>query len=140
MTYILESVDLLALLLTLWDEAEDGYVHWPGTALEAPDPDVGGAWIRPRVQSGEAFRVDLGPSNYLTRHTGNFEIQIFTPMDAGPEQALALVDQLRDGLSDQRLSPSNVLTRTASARDAGDDGTWAQMNISVPFQRDRVTP
>ena len=100
------------------------------------DPNINQDWVRLTVLDGDGFQISLGV-NSLDRHAGVVSIQIFTVVNQGEERSRWLVDKATEIF--RKVSFSGLLFRVPNVDRVGADGTWFQMNVDCPFQRDELT-
>ena len=106
----------------------------PEDEFKAPDRDD--AWMRFSLQHipGEAGNASLG--NRYFRRNGLIFVQCFTRADTGRVRSNAVVDAVL--LFFEQTSVPGTWFRGQSPSEAGDDGSWFQVNVSTEFIYDTL--
>jgi hypothetical protein len=101
-----------------------------------PSPIETDAWVRFNMQHtpGEAGNASLG--NRYFRRTGVIIVQCFTRADTGRVRSNAVVDSVL--LFFEQTSVPGTWFRGQSPSEAGDDGSWFQVNVSADFTYDTL--
>lgn len=103
---------------------------WPGIPLTPPE---NAAWMRPAFRPGQAFEGEIGREG-LSRRTGVYIVQVFTPKGVGSGAALVLAGQIETAF--RRKDVGGVECGEAYAGDVVEDaanGPWLQCNVTVPW-------
>lgn len=116
-------------------------VAWPGQKF---DPPQNGSWVRLTFTQGDAFQVEMGPTNAQKRALGLLTIQVFTALGRGDRDALQLADSAAQIFRDSRRVSAgqhgDLLFRVPVVRPIGEDaaGLYYQVNVSVPYVHESV--
>lgn len=110
-------------------------VAWDNVPFTAPEK---GSWIRPAVVVDFSENVNIGSIlNSRERHSGNYIIQLFSPLNEGTGDHTRLIDDMIKLLTNKQIE-QNILTYAGSPRRIGDEGNgWYQSNILIPFTADQ---
>jgi len=121
---VAESID------TAWDNA-------PFTP-----PSDGSLWCRASVLFGQSFQPTCGSAKH-TRFPGILAVQVFSPLEVGDKDALALADTIRGVFNLVTISEVvyGVVSIDRMGRDSGSSrqagtGKWYQVNVFCPFYFD----
>lgn len=92
-------------------------------------------WCRFAVLDGDSFQTSLGSTkNYRTAGIAVAEIRI--PVGRGDKEALVVADFIKDAFTS--VSVSGVTFKTPKVETIGRAGAWWQVNVTCPFQVDRL--
>jgi len=105
------------------------------------DPPQGCSWIRGALVVDDSQNVNIGvlvEGNARTRHSGNYIIQVFSPLNEGSGDHTLVVSQLIKLLQNQQPH-KDILTYAGSYRRIGNEGNgWYQSNVIIPFTADQL--
>ena len=96
-------------------------------------PPANAPWMRPAFLPGQAFEAEIGREG-LSRRTGVYIVQVFTPKGVGSGAALVLAGQIETAF--RRKDVGGVECGEAYAGDVVEDaanGPWLQCNVTVPW-------
>ena len=105
----------------------------------APAIDGINPFVALTILDGEGEQISLG-TPALRRWVGLIVIQIFVKADTGTQQARAYATQAGAVFDRAEFSSGNsgtIRSRIPSVRAIGVRDGWYQLNVSVPFIRDR---
>ena len=97
-------------------------------------------WIAVWIQNIEARQIDLGVSNPLVRHDGQIVLQVFGPSASGVRALKQYADTLGAIFAGQQFSAGSsgtIRCRRATVRTLDAKNGWAQVNVEIPFSRDK---
>ena len=122
----------------------DREIFYPASVDDAPKPtQFADGYIKATFATGvtAAFQADTGaPSNPRFRHPGLLILSVFFPrgkgMAEGDAEAEALATIFR-GQSDAS-GTTTVKYRAPNIRPVGPSGSWYQIDVEIPFDRDTV--
>jgi hypothetical protein len=118
----------------LESQISDIPVSWPNTSF-TPEPDV--TWVKCNIVNGDSFQVTIGSGTNAFRHIGLIVIQVFSPLNKGNGEVLALADSIASIF--RNWCGTTVSCKAPSVKDIGPDGHgWYQVNVSIPFHRDEL--
>lgn len=117
--------------------------NWTTTPIKYGDvpfqqPDT--EWIAVWIQNIDARQIDLGVSNPLVRHDGRIVIQVFAPAVNGVRLIKQYGDTLGAIFAGQQFSAGGsgtIRCRRATVRTLDANHGWAQVNVEIPFSRDK---
>ncbi len=105
------------------------------------DPKPGVAYIALQITDVTGNQVSLGSGSQLHRYAGLIILQILVPERGGPKVA----DQYCDTLDDlfrratfSHGSSGTIVCRTPQKTVVGVQDGWYQVNLVVPFRRDKI--
>lgn len=116
---------------TLVEDTESVTVQYDNQDKVPPNDAL---WIRFSVRPGASFQASRGGSTKLFRTSGVALAQIFSPLDRGDKEALALADTIASSF--RATSVGSVVYETPSVRVIGSDGRAWQVNVECPFFAD----
>lgn len=138
--------EVLAVFKAAWDAdvASQGvYVQYEGGPASDPPDDTSSPWARVAVrhnpvQPGKVTlgRAPDGRSRY--RRSGLVLIQLFTPSGEGLSMADSLATIARRAFEGVSTSPGNVIFRTVSVNEVGENRGWFQTNVTTQFEYDEI--
>ena len=131
-----------------WD-SDTTPIAWPNRNFTPPQNN---SWVRLSILQGEPFQIEIGSANCNQHRSPGFVmISVFSPMNKGDAAALALAETAAQIFrSTKRVSAGangDIRFRTPEVKAIGidskgsrdlDEGTYYQVNVSVPFVRDDV--
>lgn len=95
-------------------------------------------WVRLSIISGDSEEASVGtPSQPFHRYRGMIVIGIFTELNKGEARGRALAELAGNIFKSQKFS--NILCRAPYLTVIGEEGSYFQMNVSVPFYRDEYS-
>ena len=113
-------------------------VKWPNTPWKQP---ANGEWLVPSVVPGSGRQDSLG-SPKLERQLGILMVQIFVPKNSGDRRARAISDTIAGWFRYQTFKDdptgTNVILRAPELVKVGERNDIYQMNLTVPFQAERL--
>jgi len=98
------------------------------------------AYIALMVEEFDGRQITLGGTPQLHRYAGQITIQVLVPERTGASVALGYCDTLDDLFRRAQFSYSNsglITCRTPQRRDVGVTQGWYQVNLVIPYQRDK---
>ena len=98
---------------------------------QAYQPTDGQAWIRFAVDDVGAQALDIG-STSAYRSSGVATAQVFTPVELGDADALALADQVVAAF--RGVTDHGVAFHAPAVKPIGARGPWWQVNVSIPWR------
>jgi hypothetical protein len=127
---------------TLGNEMRD---HWAAAMPLVPTqydnapftPPTGTAWARVVVLQGQSDVAELGHKKRY-RTPGVLSVSIYSPLEAGDGDALALVDPVFEYF--RGLSSNGVAMLVPSHANLGRDGPYWHVALSCPFYVDDFDP
>ena len=102
--------------------------------------EISTSYVAIVVRSGEGTRITLGDEVPLTRFAGLIIIQCFSPEGGSTLPAMDLADEVALIFNEARFSVGNsgtIRCRVASAENLGVIDGWVQVNVTIPFNRER---
>lgn len=117
--------------------------NWTTTPIkygDVPFQQPEAEWIAVWIQNTEARQIDLGVSNPLVRHDGQIVMQVFSPASKGVRLAKQYADTLGAIFAGQQFSAGSsgtIRCRRATVRTLDAKNGWAQVNVEIPFSRDK---
>ncbi|MBU0724391.1 MAG: DUF4128 domain-containing protein [Alphaproteobacteria bacterium] len=95
-------------------------------------------WVRLSLSGSAGRQVTLGVAgNRVFRRRGHVFVQIFTPLNTGPDRAATLADRAAALLEGAALD--GIIFTAADIRQTGEDGQgWWLTMLAVPYQADSV--
>lgn len=99
------------------------------------DPPSETPWVRLTIAEGDSFQVSLGSTRRF-RDTGVAIVQVFTALGSGDGEAREIADDVQAIF--KGITVSGVIFRKPRAARIGPDGSFYQMNVTIPFQADEV--
>ena len=143
---ITEAKDaMLAQFNTVWNadaEASKYPIAWPDTKFDVPNEDTVRAWVRVQIihnpgAGGQAtLSGDTGQRRY--RRFGVLFVQVFTIFGDSNSLSEQLVRVAMSAFEGVDLAPTGVIFRDVRFTEVGQDGAWAQTNVSANFEYDEV--
>ena len=114
-------------------------VAWDNTGFNTHDAGDGGAWVRLTILNSESEVINLGSTNLRT--AGIIVSSIFVPAEQGDKLGLTIADEVVSAFNSKtiELSGNTVITRNPTVASIGRDGSWYQINVSIPFHSDHAT-
>ena len=101
---------------------------WPNMSNVVPQK---ASWIKADLIIAHSFNTTIGTRR--TRHSGDYIIRLYTPLNIGVGPGFLLASQLLALLENKRLN-DDILTYAGSVRNIGDAGYGSyQFNILIPF-------
>lgn len=107
----------------------------------APFQDLKTPYCALWVRRGEGRQITLGDTPQLQRWVGVIMVQVFVPVDTGTQAALQHADSIAAVFNRAEFSVANsglIRCRVASLETVGDRNGWHQVNVTVPYQRDKI--
>lgn len=97
-------------------------------------------WCRLHIQDTEANQVSMGnPGNNFYRHPGLVTVMIFTPLNQGDKEALAIADEVAAIFRNWQDPTTRVFFRRPPyVRRIGAESKWYHVNVLCPFERDTL--
>lgn len=99
------------------------------------DPPSASSWVRLTIIEGDSFQISAGTTRRF-RDTGIAIVQVFTALGSGDGEAREIADDVQAIF--KGITVSGVIFRKPSASRIGPDGTFYQVNVTVPFQADEI--
>lgn len=93
------------------------------------------------VRRGAGNQISLGDGAQLQRWAGVIIVQVFVPADTGTKPAAAYADMIAAVFNRQEFSvPGSGLIRcrVAHSETVGVRNGWFQINVTVPYRRDKI--
>ncbi len=118
--------------------------NWSTTPIKYGDiplndvPDS--PWVALTIQGSEAKQIDLGVSNPLVRHGGRIVMQIFAPEVQGVRLSKQYADTLGAVFANEEFSAGSsgtIRCRRATISTVPARHGWSQVNVDIPFVRDK---
>ena len=97
-------------------------------------------WIALTLQEGDGDRVSLPPMP-IERFTGVISAQIFVRKNTGTRMARHYGDAVAEIFRWKQFEvegSGQITTKTPSIVHVGESDGWYQINVSIPYERDRV--
>jgi hypothetical protein len=94
-----------------------------------------------QVEEFDAQQITLGGTPQTHRYFGIITIQVLVPERTGSKIAAGHCDTLDPLFRRAQFSQGDsgvILCRTPQARTIGTSDGWYQMNLVIPFQRDKI--
>lgn len=133
MSYATEGTAIRSRFNTAWGATTP--IAWPNVNFTPPS---GEPWVRFSVKTSDADEIGMnsgGTRRY--RHEGMVAIQVFTPSNEGPGEALTLAEQVcaifRGVVADGIRYGAPYVTEAGI-----DSAGWYQVNAWCPFYRDSL--
>lgn len=98
------------------------------------------AYIAVRIDEFDGHQITLGSTPQVHRYIGQIVIQVLVPERSGAAVALGYCESLDDLFRRAQFSylQSGMITcRTPQVRDVGIQQGWYQVNLIIPYHRDR---
>lgn len=132
MTYDAQRIAIQSRFKTEWETAHPT-VPIIYDNVKGKEPD--GGFVQLRILNGASELAGLGLTK-LYRYPGVISVDIFFPLRKG----IKAVDQYADTIDGifRGQSFSGILCRAAERQDLGEAGHYWRVNVSVPFQRDKL--
>lgn len=144
LSFKLETLHSMADIFTIRDVFETILKkQWSKTPVAMDnvpfDPPQGCSWIRGAFVIDDTPNVNIGSFiDSRTRHTGNYIIQVFSPLNEGTGDHTTVVSQLIKLFQNQQPH-KDILTYAGSYRRVGNEGNgWYQSNVIIPFTADQL--
>lgn len=105
-----------------------------------PFQDVKTAYCAIFVLRGEGHQITLGNAPQLNRWAGLIVVQVFTPENTWTNLAAGYCDTIAGIFRRQEFSSGGsglVRCRVPNVRTVGVKNGWFQMNVEVPYIRDK---
>jgi len=99
-----------------------------------------GGWARLTIRNAGAGQISTG-SSPLHRYAGVILADVFMPEETGSQAARTHADTIEAIFRRAQFSSGSsgtILCRTPSITTVGVADGWFQVQVSVPFQRDRI--
>ena len=119
-------------LAAAWATTPIRYENVPFAAPSTP-------YVALFILDGEGNQVSLG-TPALRRWTGIIIVQVFVPQDTGTQIAKSYADTIGAIFDRAQFSSGNsgtIRCRVPSVKSIGITNGWNQVNVSVPFIRDK---
>ncbi len=101
---------------------------WPNMANEVPEK---ASWIKADLIIAHSFNTTIGVQR--TRHSGDYIVRLYIPLNIGTGPGFTLATQLLALLENKRLN-EDIQTYAGSVRNIGDAGYGSyQFNVLIPF-------
>jgi len=100
------------------------------------EPAMSGVWCRVSVRTNNSDQTEYGTQKRF-RITGVLFVQVFSPINQGDAEALALADKI--DVAFKSLNAGGVRYFTPSITPIGRDLSWWQINITCPFKGEIIT-
>lgn len=116
--------------------------NWTATPIQfenVPLAEPGAAYVALFIRDGEGVQISLG-TPALRRWPGIIILQVFVPERTGTRKAREYADALATIFDRAQFSSgaSGVIScHTPSIDTVGTRDGWCQVNVTVPFQRNR---
>ena len=97
-------------------------------------------WMAIWIQNIDAQQIDVGVTNPLVRHPGRIVIQVFAPESQGVRTSKVYADTLGAIFAGQQFSAGTsgtIRCRRATVRSLPPQHGWSQVNVEIPFSRDK---
>jgi len=99
------------------------------------------AYIAVQIEEFDARQITLGTTPQTHRYFGQITIQVLVPERTGTKAAAGYCDTLDDLFRRQQFSHGNsglFTCRTPQKREVGTRDGWYQVNLAIPYQRDKA--
>ena len=106
----------------------------------APFQESDEAYCAVFVRRGQGHQITLGPAPQLNRWAGLIIVQVFVPEDTGTQAAAGYCDSIADVFRRQEFSAGSsglIRCRVPNVETIGTKAGWFQMNVEVPYIRDK---
>jgi len=93
------------------------------------------------IRRGEGHQITLGDSPQLHRWAGVIIVQVFVPEHTGTQAAATYADSIAAVFQRQEFSAGAsglIRCRTPHAEAAGARNGWYQLNVVIPYIRDKT--
>lgn len=116
--------------------------NWTTTTIKyeaVPFTETRSAYVALFIRDGEGSQISLG-TTALRRWPGVIIIQVFVPQDTGSRTARGYCDTLAaifDRVQFSVDASGTITCGTPSVQIIGTREGWFQMNVSVPYHRDK---
>lgn len=100
-----------------------------------------GAYVAIQIEEFSGEQASLGQSPVLHRYLGIITLQVFVPERTGSNLANQYCDTLDTLFRRAQFSLNNsgtITCRTPTKRTVGTKAGWYQVNLVIPYQRDKV--
>lgn len=148
MSTVDERTAIGTLFNTNWDSTTTP-VAWPNRNFTPPQNN---SWVRLSILQAEPSQIEIGSRDCNQhRHPGFVMVSVFSPLNKGDAAALTLAEVaagiFRDNKRVSAGTDGDIRFRTPEVRAIGidskgsrdlDEGTYYQVNVTVPFVRDAV--
>ena len=118
----------------------DNFSAIPIKYENAPFKETAAAYCAIFVRRGEGHQITLGPAPQLNRWAGLIIVQVFVPEDTGTQTAAGYCDSIADVFRRQEFSAGAsglIRCRVPNVETIGTRDGWFQMNVEVPYIRDK---
>lgn len=118
------------------------HTNWTTTPIKfenVPMKETADPYVAVFILEGDGEQISLG-TPALRRWTGVIVLQVFVPADTGTKDAKTYADSLAALFDRAQFSTGNsgtIRCRIPSIETVGDKHGWHQINVTVPFIRDR---
>tara|TARA_R100000458_G_C8278525_1_gene254894 strand:+ start:11119 stop:11547 length:429 start_codon:yes stop_codon:yes gene_type:complete len=111
-------------------------VAWDNTTFETHDDGDTSAWVRFQVLDGESQIRNLGGTT--ARTLGLAVASVFVQAGQGDKLGLEITDEIVTAFKGVTHTYGGVTVnfRTPSVSTIGRDGSWWQINVTIPFYTD----
>jgi hypothetical protein len=106
----------------------------------APFQEMATAYCAVFVRRGAGNQITLGPAPQLNRWAGLIIVQVFVPEDTGTQTIAGYCDSIADVFRRQEFSVGAsglIRCRVPNVTTVGTRDGWFQMNVEVPYIRDK---
>lgn len=137
MTYEAEGNAIRTRFSVQWDLGSDHPTAYPNAEFTKP---TNSPWLKLIMDGAGARQVSMGdPGNNFHRHTGLLTFMIFTPLNQGDKEALAIADEVAAIFRGWQDPTTRVFFRLPPfVRKVGPEGKWYHINLLCPFERDSL--
>ena len=123
----------IQIRMAAWTDAP----AWFDNSLEPPTVKEAkankSAWTRLTINHGDSFTASIG-DRPVVRKTGLIQVQIFTAINVGSDDAARIADSIAAHL--EHWQSGKLFTRSASMRRAGESNGYYMVLVNVPFVAD----
>jgi hypothetical protein len=112
-------------------------ISWDGMNGAAYERQKGVAFIRPRVEAGDAEWVSISGATRKQRNYSTVVIEVYVPSASGSETAAQYCDALI-AVFNAYSSGGVVFDRRAFAREIGPDVEHYKWMVFIPYYREEV--
>lgn len=116
--------------------------NWATTPIKyenVPFKETKAAYVALFILRGDGQQASLG-SSVLRRWPGLIVVQIFVPAGSGTQMALGYANTVGALFDKAEFSTGNsgwIRCRTPSAQPVGEKNGWWQVNVTVPYVREK---
>ena len=133
MSFADERKAIESRLAAAWTTTPIRYENVPFGAISTP-------YVALFIIDGQGQQISLGTAPVLRRWVGIIMIQVFVPQDTGTQIVKSYADTIGVIFDRAQFSSGNsgtIRCRVPSIQSIGIQNGWQQINVSIPFIRDR---